>query len=103
MSQTTTFNVVTVERTSDGKCSLCGENVIQGAKKCHIGHPLGTEWHKPDYGKGHPIRLVVAEANGTKCILCGGQVDDGNTCSVLRHEMGRRYPMNRENTPSLFA
>lgn len=103
MTQTTSFNVVTVEKTADDKCSLCGDIVNPGATMCHTGHPLGALFHKPAYGKGHPIRLVEAEASGTKCLLCGGQVDECGICSSLRHQMGNLYPMTREHAPSLFG
>ncbi|MFA6272194.1 MAG: hypothetical protein WC693_03735 [Patescibacteria group bacterium] len=102
MSEPTVFNVVTVVRTSDGQCPVCGDNFKDGATMCHSGHSTGETYHKPLNGRGLPIRLIRAEANGTRCLLCGGQVDDGNICAVLRHQMGEYYPATREHAPSLI-
>lgn len=95
--------IIAVERTPEGWCSVCGSNFKEGATRCHAGHSTGETYRRPKYGYGPPLtRVVQAVANGTKCLLCGGQVDEGDICSVLRHQMGSYYPMDRAHAPSLF-
>jgi hypothetical protein len=61
-------------------------------------------YHKPKNERHSPIRLIRAEANGSRCFLCGGQVDDSGVCgSGLGHQMGQLYLMDRKNAPSLFG
>ncbi|MFA6525202.1 MAG: hypothetical protein WCT33_02920 [Patescibacteria group bacterium] len=103
MSEPAVFNIVTVERTPDGQCSVCGDSFKEGVSMCHSGHSLGETYHKPLNGRDFPVRLIRAEVNGTRCLLCGGQVDDGDICAGLQHEMGHYYPATREHAPSLIA
>ena len=104
MNKPMEFNVVEVRCTSDGRCTVCGENFAEGAAMCHMGHPLGELYHQPKYGSQvPPFRLVrAAMIAGSRCALCGGQVDSGNVCSTLQHQMGTLYPMDKKNAPSLF-
>jgi len=103
------FELVTVERTPDGRCSVCGsslkEGVREGETECLLGHVIGGIYRRPKYGYGAPLtRMVVAGANGNVCLLCGGQVDETGICgSGLGHVMGQMYVMSRANTPSLFT
>lgn len=98
----TVFNVVVVERTPEGWCSVCGANFKDGATMCHSGHSTGEVYHKPKNERHPPIRLIRADANGTRCLLCGGHVNDAGVCAVLQHQMGKYYPATREHAPSLI-
>jgi hypothetical protein len=45
---------------------------------------------EPEVGKLQ-TEMVVCQANGTHCTVCGGYIDEGDIC-VNRHVVGQSYP-----------